>query len=255
MKKEAEDKNRFIYYRNMPKVRTRWFYLALALSFLLHFLFWNKLEKVDDLASKPRNSKKLKIKYKDNSINKKIAETKLKPTEKPKGPSRLGAQNHATKKETRIDNNLPRPKGADPGNLGLNPNGTGQALSESQLKKPSKQATKENKKGRSNTYKPRNKYESLMPQSVELADSRRAGYQDYLDEKMEIGDSIDLNTTDYRYIGYFSSLRKAFDMVWRYPSEAARRGLQGSVLVRFTILKSVKIEVRQSRRKLWTSYS
>ena len=139
--------------------------------------------------------------------------------------------------------------------LGLNPNGTGQALSESQLKKPSKQATKENKKGRSNTFKPRNKYESLMPQSVELADSRRAGYQDYLDEKMEIGDSIDLNTTDYRYIGYFPLLEK--HLIWFGDIHQKLRvaDYKGRFLVRFTILKSGKLEVRQSRRKLWTSYS
>ena len=80
-----------------------------------------------------------------------------------------------------------------------------------------------------------------MPQSIELADSRAAGYQDYIDEKLEIADSIDLNTTDYRFIGYFSNLRKAFEMVWRYPSEA-RGGLQGSVSVRFTILKSGKLK-------------
>ena len=81
-----------------------------------------------------------------------------------------------------------------------------------------------------------------MPQSIDLADSRRAGYQDYVDENIDIGDSIDLNTTDYRYIGYFSGLRRAFDMVWSYPSEAARRGIAGSVVVRFTILKTGKLK-------------
>ena len=227
----------------MPRVRTKWFYLAILLSLIIHFLFWNKLEKADRLAEKPKKEEKVRIKYKEKSVDKKIVETPMKPTEKPKGKARLGAQDHATKKETRIDNNLPRPKGADPGNLGLNPNGTGTQLTEKQLKRPKKQQPKsENKKGRGKTFKPRNKYESLMPQSIELADSRAAGYQDYIDEKLEIADSIDLNTTDYRFIGYFSNLRKAFEMVWRYPSEAARRGLQGSVSVRFTILKSGKLK-------------
>ena len=227
----------------MPRIRTGWFYIAILLSLLIHLLFWSKLDQTDNIADIPKKEEKVRIKYKEKSVDKKIVETPLKPTEKPTGKARLGAQDHATKRETKIDNNLPRPKGADPGNLGLNPNGSGNRLSRDQLKKPKKQSPQlKSKKGRGQHFKPRNKYESLMPQSVELADSRAAGYQDYIDEELEIADSIDLNTTDYRFIGYFSNLRKAFEMVWRYPSAAARRGLQGSVAVRFTILKSGKLK-------------
>ena len=121
MKNNNEDNNKFIYYRNMPRIRTGWFYIAILLSLLIHLLFWSKLDQADNIADIPKKEEKVRIKYKEKSVDKKSVETPLKPTEKPTGKARLGAQDHATKKETKIDNNLPRPKGADPGNLGLNP--------------------------------------------------------------------------------------------------------------------------------------
>ena len=63
-------------------------------SFLLPFysgINW----KVDDLLQNLRNSKKLKLSIKMILIK---LPKQLKPTEKPKGPSRLGAQNHARKR-------------------------------------------------------------------------------------------------------------------------------------------------------------
>ena len=80
-------------------------------------------------------------------------------------------------------------------------------------------------------------YESLIPKSHELVGQVRAGYQDYIDDEVDNGERIDFNTTNFRYLGYFTSVRKAFEMVWSYPSEAVRRGLQGEVRLEFTIQK------------------
>jgi protein TonB len=65
------------------------------------------------------------------------------------------------------------------------------------------------------------------------------GHQDNIDDdSIAIGDKIDINTTEYRYLGYFTSMRKSIELVWVYPSEAASRGLHGNVNLEFTIQKN-----------------
>ena len=102
--------------------------------------------------------------------------------------------------------------------------------------------------------KPRNKYEALMPTNSDLVGMVKSGYQDYLDEDIDVGERIDINTSDYRYIGYFTSLRKSVELVWTYPREAVRRGLQGEVGVEFTIMKDGSVKrvkvIRSSGHKI-----
>ena len=75
------------------------------------------------------------------------------------------------------------------------------------------------------------------------------GYQDFLPDALASGDVIDISTSEYRYIGYFSSLRKAIELAWNYPAQAVRRGQQGVVRLRFAIAAdgtASKIKVVQS---------
>jgi TonB family protein len=88
----------------------------------------------------------------------------------------------------------------------------------------------------------RQAYEALMPRAGDMNKQVSTGYQDYIDENLEIGDRIDLNTNNFRYLSYFTSIRKALDLVWVYPSEAVQRGLQGEAKVEFTILKDGRVE-------------
>ena len=131
------------------------------LSLIIHFLFWNKLEKADSLAEKPKKEEKVRIKYKEKPVDKKIVETPMNL------PRSLRGKQGWVRKITQLKKKLELIitcllKGADPGNLGLNPNGTGTQLTEKQLKRPKKQQPKsENKKGRGKAFKPRNKYEFL----------------------------------------------------------------------------------------------
>ena len=71
----------------------------------------------------------------------------------------------------------------------------------------------------------------------DLPGQLNAGFQDYIDDKIQNGDRIDINTTEYRYIGYFTNMRKAIELVWNYPLEAARKGLSGEVGLEFAINK------------------
>ena len=59
-------------------------------------------------------------------------------------------------------------------------------------------------------------------------------------------DTVDLNTTHFKYHSYFNSLEKQIEGVWHYPKEAQLRGEHGNLNLIFTIssngdLKNVKI--------------
>jgi len=196
----------------------------------------------------------------------KILETPLAETKAPKVATRLGAQDHIAEQEKKVSNLLPRPKAADPGQAGRDVKAqkagkptpqTAKQESKPETVKPltmtpQKSALAEAKKPKTSSItapdgtvivpspekmKPRNPYESLLPSSKEMNNQVAAGYQDYVDDELETGDKIDLNTTNFRFIGYFTSIRKAFELVWIYPAEAVRRGLQGETHVEFTIHK------------------
>ena len=46
-----------------------------------------------------------------------------------------------------------------------------------------------------------------------------------------------MNTTEFRFIGYFSSMRKSIELVWGYPGDAVRRQMQGVVELEFQVNK------------------
>ncbi len=49
-----------------------------------------------------------------------------------------------------------------------------------------------------------------------------------LPDDVKVGDAVDLNTTEFRYVGYFVHLRRALEMAWVYPAAAQRHGLTGA---------------------------
>lgn len=53
----------------------------------------------------------------------------------------------------------------------------------------------------------------------------------------EGSDYINLQAVGFKYASYFSKFRKHVENNWNYPRKAAMRGEQGSVVVRFSILK------------------
>jgi periplasmic protein TonB len=57
--------------------------------------------------------------------------------------------------------------------------------------------------------------------------------------------AIALNTRDPQYITYFTSIKRNIEFVWEYPEPALRYGLQGKLLLQFTILASGELESAQ----------
>ncbi len=85
---------------------------------------------------------------------------------------------------------------------------------------------------------PKSLYGELLTQGQQYQTEAVAdGYQTYVEESLREGETIDLNTREYRYIGYFTSLRKAIELAWNYPLSAARRGMSGRVNLLFTVEK------------------
>ncbi len=265
--------HKVILFTGLPRQSWYWVFAAILVSLLLHILSITELpdrERHPLLAPpkiKPSTEKvtvnvvKKKLAVKKTEPSEKILEAPLAPTEAPTAPSRLGAQDHIAEKETKISNLLPRPKAADPGQLGRDLKSEKAAPKQKQIVQAPKPPTltpeksEQNKKiipqlvapdgtvmvPQKDKMKPRNSYEALIPTPREMTQQMAAGYQDYVEDEVDVGDKVDLNTTNFRFIGYFTSIRKAFELVWSYPSEAVRRGLQGEVQVEFTIQKDGKL--------------
>ena len=48
-------------------------------------------------------------------------------------------------------------------------------------------------------------------------------------------DTVDLNTTEFKYYSYFLGLKRQIEGVWHYPADAAQRGEHGNLNLIFTI--------------------
>lgn len=55
-------------------------------------------------------------------------------------------------------------------------------------------------------------------------------------------DAVTLDTDDLMYTSYLQGLKKRIELIWKYPETARRDGLQGSLVMRFCIGKSGKLE-------------
>lgn len=55
-------------------------------------------------------------------------------------------------------------------------------------------------------------------------------------------DTVDLDTTEFKYHSYFLKLKRQIEGVWNYPRESVMRGEQGELLVIFTIARDGRLE-------------
>jgi protein TonB len=257
---DKKSKPIFFHKSTADTSQSDWFIVGLAVSFFLHVLGIIYLESTESNSDKLSSLEKIpvKINFVDKNITKDLVEIKQKETEPPVDTARKGQTNHKTERETKIANqNLSHKKGskATNGNMkkssASNRNKIRENLEAMQhaLKQPTKRlltpskdksGVKVNKK---NPYKEiaRNQYEKLLAATYEsLSDQTESGYQDFIDDDIAEGDKIDLNTKEYRYIGYFSNLRRSIELVWHYPREAVMRGLEGTVGLQFSINKKGK---------------
>ena len=60
-------------------------------------------------------------------------------------------------------------------------------------------------------------------------------FQETVEDKIRRGEVLDISTEEFRYMGYFIRIRKQVSMAGKYPLQAARRGMQGTVNLKVTI--------------------
>jgi protein TonB len=60
-------------------------------------------------------------------------------------------------------------------------------------------------------------------------------------EEKRQDNSITFDTNEFKYENYMMKLKARIEGIWRYPQDAARRGLFGDLYIRFTIKKNGKL--------------
>jgi outer membrane biosynthesis protein TonB len=147
-------------------------------------------------ADKPEARKKdLAEETPKDEKEKTIIEAPLPETEPPTDSSYLGRQNHKTAQEMKTQ---PRPsaKAADPTPL---QNGPLRLKVEEapggKVKVPAGKDIRE-----------------FLPKQIDVVN---AGHNDFIaDKKLPVGPVLDVNTTEYRFIGYFTAVRKQVDLAY-----------------------------------------
>lgn len=183
----------------------------------------------------------------DEVSRKQIVEAVLNKTEKPDDARLSSFQDHKTERETRVEvTNQEKAKNAGPKGMEkeIKPGSKPQeeVVDKSQPKLNfGPGGTLAIQSGDAERRKKRARYQKLMPKQADLAGVIDAGYQQHLDESIDLGESIDINTSEYRFMGYFTAMRKSIELVWNYPMEAVRRGMQGEVGIEFVIHKEGNI--------------
>jgi len=60
-------------------------------------------------------------------------------------------------------------------------------------------------------------------------------------EEKKHDSSITFDTNEFKYENYMMKLKSRIEAIWRYPQDAARRGLHGDLYIRFTIKKNGRL--------------
>lgn len=81
---------------------------------------------------------------------------------------------------------------------------------------------------------------SLFPSPETLHQIERKFSHTY-PKDVEKGDTISLNTRSYKYISYFTHIKRKIELVWEYPRIAAELGQEGRLTLMFTILKNGRL--------------
>ena len=89
--------------------------------------------------------------------------------------------------------------------------------------------------------------DGIDPEKYASSDTLNPSEQDTDD-----GESISLNTKEVKYASYFARVKHQIERVWNYPLEAAQKGIQGNVDLRFVISKDGSLKgvwVKDSSRE------
>ncbi len=245
-------------WNDVPRYGRRLIVGAAILSLLVHivsFLSALRFYPSNDLHLQKQVSNAVKIKVQDPLSSKKddilagkkIIETPQSETKPPEEASHVGPQDHQAIQETKLAKKLiPDTKALDPGQLGKQ-----QARDSVQSRPTPKQIISGSGTLAipNTTLAPRTNYEKLLPtKEQDVFGTPTGGYAEYIDSEIPAGDRIDMNTTSFRFISYFTGMRKQIELVWIYPRDAIERGLQGEVLLELVIEKDGTVsKVRVAR--------
>ncbi len=236
-----------LVWRDLPRYGRKFLLSAAVISLLIHiFSILSSFGSLSLSDSKNDESSKVvkihlsPIKSADELLGKKILETPMAETKPPKTAEFMGAQDHATDRETKLaKKHITDDKNLDAGVKGK------QMVEEASKSIPTPRQMISGPGTLAipgSVSKPRNNYERLLPnKEVDAFGSPTAGHAEYVDADIPEGDRIDMNTTSFKYISYFTSLRKSIEMVWIYPRPAIERGLQGEVQLELVIEKDGKV--------------
>lgn len=209
---------------------------------------------------KPKVAKKDPAKAKaEEKIAGTVIDTKLSKTKAPKKAKYLGHQDHIAEKQTKARATA-KPKGAKIGNGGKKKKFRSQQKKVAKAKPAGNKAKKTTKKapgtkisftkgkmavkqpGKLSRKGAPSAYQRLLPSAQDMAQNLEEGYHEYLDENLPVGERVDVNTSNYRFAGYFTVMKKSVELVLDYPQEAVRRRIQGKVNIGFEILKDGRID-------------
>ena len=203
MKRETHKVTLFL---GLPRQGWFWLLVTIVFSALIHLISLVNLDKLPRHSYMPhprtkseptkvtvKITEKPKLKEKkedeDKQDHRRIVESPMAPTEAPKISRFDGAQDHATEKETKVSERTPRPKAADPGTAGTDVKAQQEkhkvvSQQQTQPMNPQMTVTPERLAPKKKTEmllspngnvsvtkpdrKPRNVYESLMPQAEEM---------------------------------------------------------------------------------------
>ena len=184
-------------------------------------------------------------------------------TEPPDKPARLADKSHKAKKETTIDDttklsrSVPQP--AKKSTAQRKPAGAvdpGEHEKSAERFVPEKDRVAMIPEGERNKPQKRKASPNELPQNSpsssasQMVNPRITDVPfDYNTEEQLLGTkdvekeiTVDLNTTEYKYISYFTKLKERIYQVWKYPRESQIRREQGNLRIVFTLRKDGYLE-------------
>ena len=73
-------------------------------------------------------------------------------------------------------------------------------------------------------------------------DLERYAKVDKESEKARDENSVTLDTDDLLYTSYMKGLKTRIELIWKYPETARKDGIQGDLVIKFSIAKSGRVE-------------
>lgn len=220
--------------------------IIIAVSVAIHLLLWRVFTHFGEHSHRDRRLRApttLRVKIKPAMPPRRIIEAQQRQTAPPRNPRYLGHTDHQAKVETKAAPRRQQRRVAASTSSAAKSTNAIRSIQKSAIVGQQKIAIAP----RNNEITPKLSYAQFLQQSQQNLYTQ--SFQDVIDADLPAGEVIDISTGEYRYIGYFSNLRKAIEMVWNYPSQAAQRGQQGVVRLRFAIAAdgtASQIKVTQS---------